>query len=105
MNTRQQIRNDDVKVIQVPYFEGLTMQTMLQYASAHPKVLKCLPSLEREINKLPRGYVANIIYTIVGDEFKQWVNKQIKMRNDKFREEKNIVIEMDPEVAAIFRAS
>ena len=67
--------------------------------------MKCLPSLEREVNKLPRSYVANIIYTIIGDDFKKWVNKQIKVRNDKIRDEQNIVIEMDPEVAAIFKAS
>ena len=60
--------------------------------------MKSLPSLEREINKLPRAYVANIIYTIVEDEFKTWVNKTIKIRNDKIRDEQNIVIEMDPKV-------
>ena len=66
MKTRKRIKNDDVKVIKVPYFEGLTIETMLNYASGYPKVMKCLPALDREINKLPRAYIQNVIYTIIG---------------------------------------
>ena len=74
MNKKKKIKNVDVKVVHVPHFEGLTMATMLDYASQHPQVLKYLPELEREIEKLPRAYVANVIYTVVGDPFKTWVN-------------------------------
>ena len=105
MNQRTRIKNEDVKVLHVPHFHGLTLETMLGYASQSIEVMRCLPAIEREINKLPRAYIANVIYTIIGESFKEWVNTQITMRNDKIKNEKDVTIEMDPEIAAIFRAS
>jgi len=32
------------------------------------------PQEERERDRLPRDYVANVIYTVVGQPFQQWVN-------------------------------
>jgi hypothetical protein len=59
----------------------------------------------REVDKLPRAYLANVIYTVVGDLFKQWVDGEISKRNDKIVEEQNLAINMDPEIYAAFKAS
>ena len=75
MSKKKKIKNVDVMVMHVPHFEGLTMATMLDYASQHPEVQKYLPEIEREIDKLPRAYVANVIYTVVGDPFQNWVKQ------------------------------
>ena len=105
MNKKKKIKNVDVKVIHVPHFEGLTLETMLDYAQQHPQISQYLPAIQREIEKMPRHYIANVIYTVVGEPFQMWVNKQIDARNDKIKAEQDIMIEMDPECAAIIKAS
>ena len=97
MNKKKKIKNVDVKVIHVPHFEGLTLETMLDYAQQYPQISQYLPAIQREIEKMPRHYIANVIYTVVGEPFQMWVNKQIDARNDKIKAEQDIMIEMDPE--------
>ena len=46
------------------------MEKMLEYAEMYPEVKRALPSGEKEIDKLPRQYIANIINTIVGEPFR-----------------------------------
>ena len=70
---RKRIKCEDVKVLPVPQFEGLTIEDMLTYARARAEVMKALPIVDKEIEKLPRQYIANVIYTIVGDAFAEWV--------------------------------
>ena len=64
-----------------------------------------LPSAEKELFKLPRSYVGNVAYTVIGDPFKNWVNTVINQRNAKVTDDKDMAIHMDPEIAKIFRAS
>jgi len=42
---------------------------MLEFALQYPDVYRVLPIEEREIKKLHRGYVANVIFTVVGAPF------------------------------------
>ena len=69
----------DVKVISVPHFDGLRIEDMLEYAqrTENGKAMKALPVLRREIEKMPRPYIANVIYTIIGQPFKDWVEKRV----------------------------
>ena len=48
------IKADQVKTIQVPHFEGLTMDTMLHNAKKFPGFINYLPAEPKEIEKLPR---------------------------------------------------
>ena len=102
---RQIIKADRVKTIHVPHFEGLTLDTMLYHARKSAQVVKALPLEPREVDKLPRSYIANVIYTIVGERFKQWVESQIQQRTQKVIDDQDMAIEMDPEVLAAFKAS
>jgi len=61
--------------------------------------------VEEEILKLPRAYIANVIYTLVGPPFKEWVDSVIAQRNQKILEEQNQLIELDPEVYKAFKES
>ena len=70
---RTKIHCDDVKVLIVPHYEGLTIVSMLTFAEAHLAVAAALPSEPREVLKLPREYVANVIHTLVGEPFVAWV--------------------------------
>ena len=68
-NKRKRIKADDMKHIEVPHFEGLSIENMLEYAAQFTEVMRALPIVRKEILKLPRSYVANLIYTIIGEPF------------------------------------
>jgi hypothetical protein len=80
---RRPIKCSDVKDISLPHFEGLTVDAMLHHAKNWPAVGMALPIEPREVEKMPRSYLANVIYTIVGKPFRDWVDVAIKTRNDK----------------------
>jgi len=98
---------DAVKVIQLPHYYGLDTESILEWASKHDngKVMEALPEIKKEIMKLPRAYIANIVYSIAGKPFQDWTNARIVERNRKVAEDKDLSINMDPSIAAIFRAS
>ena len=64
-----------------------------------------LPAEPREVEKLLRGYVANVCYTIIGEPFRGWVESVMEGRNKKIEAERNLLIEMDPAIAKIFHHS
>ena len=72
-----------VKTLHIPFFEGLTVERMLAHAMKTPHVAKALPIEEKEIFKLPREYIGNVLFTLVGDRFKKWVESKIEDRNQK----------------------
>ena len=55
--------------------------------------------------KLPKEWVANVAYSVMGDQFSDWVEQQIEERNARIAEQGNLLMEMDPEVYAAFEAS
>ena len=59
----------------------------------------------KEIAKLSRGYLSNVIYTIVGPPFQAWVDQQVNRRNHKIAHGGNNVIAMDQRIADIFNRS
>ena len=102
---RKMIKAEKIKHINIPQFEGLTIETILAFARGYPKVMECLPEEPKELRKMPRQYIANIVYTVVGKPFYDWVDERVRARNKKVTTEANMGIEMDPEIAAIFKAS
>lgn len=88
----------------VPQYKGLTIDSILEYGRKVEKVRHYLPD-DRDIVKLPRQWIVNVIYSIVGDEFRTWVFDQIKSRNDHLAEQNDLMIELDPEIAAAFGQS
>ena len=47
----------------------------------------------------------NVTYTIAGDDFATWVKDNIEERNSKVTKQKDLMINMDADVAAAFQAS
>jgi len=101
---RKRINEADVKSINVPHLEGLKIERMLEFGYAYPEVKRALPSVRREVEKLPRQYVANVIFTIVGEPFKKWVEQRVDDRHEERRKQED-TIQMDPEIARIFQQS
>ena len=43
--------------------------------------------------------------SLAGDDFRVWVSQQVKNRNDRVAEKNDLMIELDPEIAAAFGES
>ena len=106
-NKRRRVHCDNVKVIQLPHFQGLKIEELLNWASQHDNgaAMEALPSVHKEIEKLPRQYIANLIYSIAGAPFQKWCREQIEHRNRLRTQEHDLIIDMDPEIARIFKES
>jgi hypothetical protein len=46
-----------------------------------------------------------VLFTVVGKPISDLVKKSIKARNDQVAENRNLIIELDPEIAAAFARS
>ena len=51
--TKKRIKSADVKHINVPQFEGLSIKDMQAFASQYPGIASYFP-IEKEVEKLPR---------------------------------------------------
>ena len=85
-------------------YKGLTIDKILEEGSKDGRVRQYMPD-ERDIPRLPRQWLVNIIHTVMGDEFRGWVSELIKHRNDHVAEKKDLMIELDPAIAEAFRNS
>ena len=54
--------------------------------------MKALPITEKERLKLPREYVGNVVFTIVGAPFQKWVDDRVVARNKKVAQDKDLSI-------------
>ena len=106
-NKRRLIKNNDVRVIALPFYDGISIEEILEFGSAHNhgEAMLALPSVRKEILRLPRAFIGNVMYTIIGEPFAQWVHARINARNQRIQQENDMTIEMNPDIAAIFRAS
>ena len=68
---------------------------------ANPIVLEYLPA-QKEMMALPREYLITVLHSILGEDFKKWVDQQIAQRDLASKINMNENISMDPEIAKIF---
>jgi hypothetical protein len=99
------VKSKNIKEIHIPLYTGLAVSDLLEFGMKHPQVRQALPVEPREVDKLLRKYVGNLIYTLVGTPFQDWVEDVIQERNRKLVAERNLAVEMDPEVYKVFMAS
>ena len=83
---KKTIRGTEMKHLTVPQFEHLTIEEFLKFAADYPFVTMCLPDRKQELEKLPRQYLINIIYTKVGEAFRQWVDERVGTRHEKVKD-------------------
>ena len=87
-----------------PQYENLGIARILETARKNPKVEHYLPE-DRDIHKLPRQWLLNVAYTIIGEPFNAWVQDEIVSRNIELAKKQNLMIKMDPEIAKAFHNS
>jgi hypothetical protein len=61
--------------------------------------------IAKEITKLPKQWIVNVAFTVLGDPFRTWIKKGISDRNIKVAIQKDLNIGMDPELLIAYRAS
>ena len=100
-----EIKSKEARHISVPYYDTLTIKTILAFLDdGREKVYDYLPDLQ-ELDKVSREWICNVCYTVLQDEFGDWVKTQVKNRNEEVVEKGELNIEMDAEVFAAFQAS
>ena len=70
-NKRRLIRNSEVRVIALPFYEGISIEEILEFGSSHGngEAMLALPSVRKEILRLPRAFIGNVMFTIIGEPF------------------------------------
>ena len=56
----------------VPHYENLSIERILETARKNPRINDYLPE-DRDMHKVPRQWLINVAYTILGAPFKAWV--------------------------------
>jgi hypothetical protein len=91
-------------IIFVPQYEFLALEDVIEFASNYEGVSDYFP-VGREMRKMPRQYICNMIYSIVGDPFMKWVKNRVAARNSKVAVTNNLNVTLDPNVAKAFALS
>ena len=98
------IKGHEVKHLHVPHYENLSVEDFLLFLDDYPFAQMCLPDRKKEIIKLGRQYIINVIFKRVGKKFKDWVYSRVNERqNIKVQGKK--YIELDAQCAKTFYAN
>ena len=84
-----------MKHLSVPQYEGLNVQDVLKNIGMKDGFRLYMPVI-KEIPKLPKQFIINVAYSIIGEPFAKWVRGQIEARNLKVTKQKDLLIAMDP---------
>ena len=64
----------------MPQYEGLGIKEFLAEAAKYPDTAQYFPEPD-DIRKLPRQWIINVAYTLVGKPFADWVKAIMDTRN------------------------
>ena len=101
----QIIKANEIKVLHVPQYETLTVEKILGKAKTIDNVAYLLPDKDEETAKFTKSYICNLVYTVVGEDFKAWVKEQINSRNEIVATKQKLLVNMDAEIANAFYKS
>ena len=80
------------------------MQIIVDKVFENPQLALYFPE-RKELMKMPRQYIVNVTYSIVGNDFKKWVHAKIQERNHRMTAAKKSPIDMIPLVNQAFQES
>lgn len=70
------IPNKEVIESHAPYYKNLTIEKMFEFAENYGHVFKYFPD-KRDIYRLPRQFVINVMATVIKEPFEKWIDEQI----------------------------
>ena len=99
------IKCSQIQHLYVPQYETLSLPILVDWARGQQvPFLHYLP-FEREICKLPKQWVVNVLYTVIGEAFRAFVKEKIEERNARVIVERDLMINVDQDIANAFQAS
>ena len=94
-----------IMYLYVPQYETLSVSFFFELVHRdYTEVLNYLPDA-RDQYRLPRQYVINLVYTLVGQPFAREVERRIEERNQTLAMKQDLLITMDSEIARAFQES
>ena len=94
----------DVTTIYMLHYKNLTLKHVMEFVSDKHIVAQYLPD-EVDLPKIPRQWIIDVCATVLGDNFREWVHDQVEERNHDMAIKKEMMISIDPQMAAKFQAS
>ena len=88
----------------MPQYKNLSLENILEFASDKPGISDYLPD-DIDLPRVPKQWIVNVCAVVIGEQFKQWVYHQVQKRNVLMNTKKEMMITMDPDMAAKFGAS
>ena len=98
------LKCDQIRHLYVPQYETLKLEEIYKFMDTKPSCKHYFP-IEKEMRKLPKQWIVNVLFSVQNQAFGDWVKERIESRNEKVVKEKNLLIDMDPAVAAAFTNS
>ena len=101
---KKAIKINDVKHLYAPQYDSLSVSKLLDFAAAYSAVEEHLPE-PRDIPLLPRQWILNVCFALIGSDFADFVRAQIEQRNMKLADCNNLNVDVDPEILAVIQNS
>ena len=101
---KKAIKTSEVKYLYAPQYDSLSISKLLDFAAAYQAIEDYLPEA-RDIPMLPRQWILNVCFTIIGADFGDLVRGQVDNRHSKLAERQDMNVEVDPAILAVIRTS
>lgn len=88
----------------IPQYEKLSIECILNKGREHPDLERYLPE-ERDIDRLPRQWVASIVRALLKSKFDDWVDEIVAERNENVKTKGKQTIKLDPAIYKAFKKS
>ena len=88
----------------IPMYKNLSVERIMDFIGDHDEINFYLPD-DPDLAKVPKQWLINVCATVIGDPFRNWVKQQKEESNALMAEKKELMIAMDPVMAAKFQAS
>ena len=90
---RRRLKDKEIKHLNVPQYDGLKIEEFYNWAAQQDQqnpndqsIMSAFPLELAERDKLPRQYVINVIYTLAGQKFRDWVDVLVDKRHQEIAE-------------------
>ena len=75
-------------------YDTLKLETIIAFAAQYNAVPQHVPA-DRDLRRVPRIWLINVIYTVIGRPFADWVKARIEERNAAVVDKHNMAIDLD----------
>jgi hypothetical protein len=94
-----------IRYLYVPQYEGLGLKEIYSHIDNDVQLGQYFPDLAKERARLPKQFIVNVLATLTGDSFENWVKDQVISRNLKRAREADKFIEVDKDIFDAFNAA